>query len=281
MASLAPPPNRHRASSTNVRPPLTLSSLGSRRRSNSLLDIPPPSPAFAPPLTPPSEVESPRTMGPMLTIPVPPAKEVQESRLESLVSRCLQLLHLTHEDTDLSTPSSPRHSRASTDSTILPLSASPTKETFAEAFPDDPTFQSRKWFLRGPPSVRRAPVSARVTSANAFSCSTSGAYARPLRAHALPSLRCPHRVLHLNAPHYYVLAPQPHRLGRSRPRTPRIHSKRTRSHGARLGRHFHNCGLEARVVNTRQCDLGEEFIAAGCRTRLLMPACGRTSSRAL
>ena len=142
----------------------------------------------------------------MLTIPVSPAKEVQESRLESLVSRCLQLLHLTHDDTDLSTPSSPRHSRASTDSTILPLSASPTKETFAEAFPDDPTFQSRKWFLRGPPSVRR-PLSARVTSANVFLCLTTGAYTRPLCAHALPPLRRPHRVLHLNAPHHYVLAP--------------------------------------------------------------------------
>ncbi|KAH9844259.1 snare associated Golgi protein-domain-containing protein [Rhodofomes roseus] len=150
MASLLPPPNRHRASSTNVRPPLTLSSLGSRRRSNSLLDLPPHTPVHATPLTPPAEVDTPR---PMVTLPVSPAKEVQDSPFESFVSRCLQLLHLTHDDTDLSAPSSPRHSRASTDSTILPMSASPTKETFAEAFPDDPTFQSRKWFLRGPPSV--------------------------------------------------------------------------------------------------------------------------------
>ncbi|CCM03171.1 uncharacterized protein FIBRA_05293 [Fibroporia radiculosa] len=143
MACLAvPPPNRHRASSTNVRPPLTLSTLGSRRRSNSLLALPPvQSPMITPPHTPPIHD---------LQLSSLPSSD---SHLASTLSRCLHLLDLSQSHQDLSTPSSPRLSRASTDSTILPLSASPTQTTFADAFPGTSQTPSRRWLLRGPPSI--------------------------------------------------------------------------------------------------------------------------------
>ncbi|KAI0938034.1 hypothetical protein AcV7_003342 [Taiwanofungus camphoratus] len=140
MASLAPPPppNRHRASSTNVCPPLTLSTLGSRRRSNSLLDLPPPapSPVATPPNSPP--VESIRPLS--LSIPPVPPRSLPPQSIAP------------------STPSSPRPSRTSIDSTILPMSASPTQTAFSDAFPapETPLLKSR-WFLKGPPSVH-APV---------------------------------------------------------------------------------------------------------------------------
>ncbi|KZT12498.1 uncharacterized protein LAESUDRAFT_733174 [Laetiporus sulphureus 93-53] len=145
MASLAlpPPPNRHRASSTNVRPPLTLSSLGSRRRSNSLLVLPSPvaSPIDTPPQTPPlQEVLCPLVMSEL------PTQAVVQSRFVSALSRCL---HIIQRHDDLSSPSSPLLSRTSTDSTILPLSASPTRTTFADVFPEKPSALSRRRLLRG------------------------------------------------------------------------------------------------------------------------------------
>ncbi|CAL1698949.1 unnamed protein product [Somion occarium] len=142
MACLASPQyTRHRASSTNVRPPLTLSSLG-RRRSNSLLDLPPPmgSPSHTPP-----RVQSPTTDRNVpalsLSIPTPLAKSTPDSMLSILLSRCLDLLHMSHKDvTALDTSSSPRlSSRTSTssDDTLLPVS-SPIRASFADAFPEKP-----------------------------------------------------------------------------------------------------------------------------------------------
>lgn len=83
----------------------------------------------------------------------PPPPITAKARLASMVSRCLQLLHITQKHHDFSTPSSPRLSRASTDSAILPLSASPTQTTFVDAFPEQSQAQSQKLLLRGPPSV--------------------------------------------------------------------------------------------------------------------------------
>lgn len=214
MASLAPPPppNRHRASSTNVRPPLTLTSLGSRRRSNSLLALPPPvaSPLETPPLTP-SEKDI-RYSLPMPALPPSPAPKASPSRIESFVSRCLQLLPINQKHDDLSTPSSPRLSRASTDSTILPLSASPTRTTFADAFPEQQLLQPRKAFLRGPPSVRaltsRVSNTHRVTFPDTHTCT--------LCAHALPAVYCTCCLLHVYPPHHHAVAAEslrPRRIG--------------------------------------------------------------------
>ncbi|KAI0771576.1 snare associated Golgi protein-domain-containing protein [Trametes elegans] len=147
----APPPNRHRASSTNVRPPLTLASLG-RRRSNSLLDVPPPTPS-------PSHSDSPRTRDtPALSLSIPPTRQSPPPRsaFASMLSRWAQTLHLSAEQSFPSTPSSPRLSRASTeDSSILPLSASPTRSYFGDVLSEKPPVKARagSWLWEGNPSV--------------------------------------------------------------------------------------------------------------------------------
>lgn len=153
MASLAPPLTRHRASSTNVRPPLTLCSLG-RRRSNSLLDLssPLPSPSCTPPRV---QTPTPDRNAPALTLSLsaPINKSAPDSMLSVLLARCLELLHVSHGDPNTSVPSSPRLSRTSTssDDTILPIS-SPITATFGDIVNEKPSSaQSRR---QGSTSVR-------------------------------------------------------------------------------------------------------------------------------
>ncbi|KAI0353614.1 hypothetical protein OH77DRAFT_1497307 [Trametes cingulata] len=149
----APPPNRHRASSTNVRPPLTLASLG-RRRSNSLLDLPPPTPSPSLPPTP-----RPRDT-PALSLAIPPLRQSQPPRsaFASMLARWAQSLHLSAEQSFPSTPSSPRLSRTSSDdSSILPLSASPTRSYFGDVFSEKPQQKAKTRLWEGSPSVH-APV---------------------------------------------------------------------------------------------------------------------------
>ncbi|KAI0661031.1 snare associated Golgi protein-domain-containing protein [Cubamyces menziesii] len=144
----APPPSRHRASSTNVRPPLTLATLG-RRRSSSLLDAPPPTPSPSLPTPRPKDV-------PALSLSIPPPRQSQPSRsaFASMLARWAQTLHLSSEQSFPSTPSSPRLSRASTDdSSILPLSASPTRSYFGDVFPEKPLPKTRSSLWEGYPSV--------------------------------------------------------------------------------------------------------------------------------
>lgn len=156
MSSLsppAPPPNRHRASSTNVCPPLTLATLG-RRRSSSLVDIPP-TPSEPTTSVPPT----PRPKA-MLSLSIPSTREkpAPQSKLVSLFSRWTESFYLSSEQSFPSTPSSPLHSRASTDdSSILPMSASPTRAYFGDfALPEKPQAKlkakARLW--EGRPSVR-------------------------------------------------------------------------------------------------------------------------------
>lgn len=157
MASLAPPPsNRHRASSTNVRPALTLNSLG-RRRSNSLLDLPPitPSPCCSSrPASPPS-AQAQSNAQPFSLDLASKTTQSPDTLLATLVSRCLQVVHMWHRDTEPSAPSSPRLSRTSTssDDTLLPVS-SPIRSTFSEVFPEKPQPPSVRSWLHGSPSVR-------------------------------------------------------------------------------------------------------------------------------
>ncbi|OSD04200.1 hypothetical protein PYCCODRAFT_1364564 [Trametes coccinea BRFM310] len=150
-----PPPNRHRASSTNVRPPLTLATLG-RRRSNSLLDPPPPTPSPSLPSAP----SQPRD-APVLSLSIPQPRQSQQPRsaLASMLARWAQTLHLSSSEQSFpSTPSSPGLSRASTDdSSILPLSASPTRSYFGDVFSEKPQAKPRTRLWEGYPSVH-APV---------------------------------------------------------------------------------------------------------------------------
>ena len=163
-----PPPTRHRASSTNVRPPLTLASLG-RRRSSSLVDRPsaPCTPTGEPGLSPiPPTPRSARDFPPLsLSIPPRPPKEIPapQSKLASMLSRWTHSLHLSVDQSFPSTPSSPLHSRASTDdSSILPMSASPTRSYFGDvSFPEKPQAKAKGRLWEGHPSVRLLPSSSR------------------------------------------------------------------------------------------------------------------------
>ncbi|KAI9001059.1 snare associated Golgi protein-domain-containing protein [Trametes punicea] len=150
----APPPNRHRASSTNVRPPLTLASLG-RRRSSSLLDLPPPTPSPSLPSAPPRPRDAlPLSLSLSLSLPPPRQSQQPRSTLASMLTRWAQSLHLSSDQSFPSTPSSPRLSRASTDdSSILPLSSSPTRSYFGDVFPEKPQAKSRTRLWEGYPSV--------------------------------------------------------------------------------------------------------------------------------
>ncbi|THH14672.1 hypothetical protein EW146_g5690 [Bondarzewia mesenterica] len=137
MATLAPPPSRHRASSTNLRPALTISTLGARQKSCSYLE--------PVPCTPPIAVESAKVSSPLSS----------PSRFSVLVERCMELLHVDANHT-YSTPSSPR---SSNDETILPMSA--TQTTFGNDFVQEkPSYitssASRTWW-QSPPSVH-APL---------------------------------------------------------------------------------------------------------------------------
>ncbi|EGO27578.1 hypothetical protein SERLADRAFT_446813 [Serpula lacrymans var. lacrymans S7.9] len=115
------PPNRSRASSTNVRPPLTIDTLG-RRRSSSLVHLRPstlPQPSHPAPLQP-NDI-SPRV----------PSPQPSPSMLAVLASRCLDLLHVPKNHSVMSSgPSSP-HSISDEDS-ILPISASSQQTSFGD-----------------------------------------------------------------------------------------------------------------------------------------------------
>lgn len=156
----APPPNRHRASSTNVRPPLTLASCG-RRRSSSLVDRPQ-TPCLSPvPPTPRSARDL-----PVLSVSIPspcsprqPEKSTPRTKLVSMLAQWAHSLHRSADSNFSSISSSPLHSRASTDdSSILPMSASPTCSYFGDvSFPEKPYAKVKARLWEGHPSVRLLP----------------------------------------------------------------------------------------------------------------------------
>lgn len=134
MTTLSPPPMRNRASSTNLRPALTLSTLGPRPKACALFDTIP--------ATPP--VTADRKMSPPLTSP---------SRLSALLEQCYEFLRvdsylLPHS----TTPSSPR---SPSDDSVLPMSAATTvfgDDIEDEKFSPVKVSSSRPWW-RNTPSV--------------------------------------------------------------------------------------------------------------------------------
>ncbi|TFY76721.1 hypothetical protein EWM64_g7289 [Hericium alpestre] len=107
MATLSPPvPNRHRASSTNLRPALTIHTLGARQKP-CIFDC-------NVPCTPPPHVATAKSSAPLQS----------PSTLSVLAARCLQLLHM---ESGFIYPSAPSSPRSSSDETILPVSASPSQ----------------------------------------------------------------------------------------------------------------------------------------------------------
>ncbi|KII95128.1 hypothetical protein PLICRDRAFT_99146 [Plicaturopsis crispa FD-325 SS-3] len=134
-ATLSPPmPSRSRAGSTGVRPPLSISTCGNRRRACSVSDQPTPTPT-----PPPFEIdlskESPRdTALPRTRSPAPvnTSAPAPPSMLFILASRCLQFLHMhpKHAQFSWSTPSSPRSSIDG--EYVLPMSASAHQTSFGQ-----------------------------------------------------------------------------------------------------------------------------------------------------
>lgn len=165
MASLAPPPlTRNRASSTNIRPPLTINTLG-RRRSNS--DLPPPA-ASPSPSKPASPADSPvmripRDLPPLaLDIPPTPATTMVRATFVELYSRFVDLLRVARKESAFApSPASPSISlgrlSTSTDETLLPV-ASPSATTFADSYNEKPAHARSPSWSHGAPSVRPGPL---------------------------------------------------------------------------------------------------------------------------
>ncbi|KAH9062854.1 snare associated Golgi protein-domain-containing protein [Lactarius vividus] len=139
MAGLSPPPMRHRASSTNLRPALTISTLGPRPKACALLDCIP--------ATPPVTAE-PRKMSPPLASP---------SRLSALIERCWELLRIdSYLSPHSTTPSSPR---SPSEDSVLPMSSATTvfgDDVEDEKFSPLKVSSSRPWW-RSTPSAH-API---------------------------------------------------------------------------------------------------------------------------
>ena len=160
LQSLVPPstPNRHRAHSTNLRPALTISTLG-RRRSTSLDQ--PPDLTSPPPSATSTLVTSVQADAPQLSSPEPVSSP---SMFAIIASRFLQALHVSPKhSTQWSIPSSPR---SSTDEYVLPMSASSQQTTFGDVFGEkelSTAHASNAWW----PSVR--PISKTVASFYQFS----------------------------------------------------------------------------------------------------------------
>lgn len=155
MATLSPPPNRHRASSTSLRPPLTINSCASRKRSNSEL----PTTVLSPvPATPAPDFRSPEMEKELsLNIPTKAHSYLAKATFAEFYSRFMDLLHIAHKESAFpSEPSSPRQSRSSfsDEDSILPIS-SPVVATFGDAVSEKLTAKSTSWW-QGSPSVRSA-----------------------------------------------------------------------------------------------------------------------------
>ena len=132
MDSLSPPPMRHRASSTNLRPALTISTLGPRPKPCALLESIPATPQATDKV----------------------ASLASPSRLSSLIERCVDLLHVYSHFPHHSSPSTPI---SSSEDSVLPMSATTIfgddiEEKRSTLVRGPKTSPSRPWF-RNMPSV--------------------------------------------------------------------------------------------------------------------------------
>ncbi|KAG1788392.1 hypothetical protein EV424DRAFT_1311649 [Suillus variegatus] len=151
MDSLAvPPPNRSRASSTNIRPALTINTLGRRRSSSLILPI-----QQSEPSTPSTPSVDKSHLEPSPQILASPEPDQKHSMFAVIASSFLDLLHVpTTHSINWSTPSSPQSTVQ--DELVLPISASSQQTTFGDIFNDKdaPRTHARWW---RPPSVH-API---------------------------------------------------------------------------------------------------------------------------
>lgn len=118
MALVVPPPNRSRASSTCVRPALSINTLGRRRSSSLVLPV---QHTDSSPDDSNSLVDSPTSSSSVTTS--------EPSMLSLIAAKCLELLHMLKlHPSDYSSPSSPRSNDVDL---VLPLSAS-SQSTFGD-----------------------------------------------------------------------------------------------------------------------------------------------------
>lgn len=136
MSLAVPPPNRSRASSTNLRPALTINTLGRRRSSTSLV-------------LPVLQSDTPTTPQPPAASSSPTPPPSQPSMFALIASKCIELLHVSKKHSiDWSTPSSPYAS--SDDDLVLPLSSSSQKTTFGDISDEKQSSRSHRSWLRTP-----------------------------------------------------------------------------------------------------------------------------------
>ncbi|KAI6047387.1 snare associated Golgi protein-domain-containing protein [Pisolithus marmoratus] len=144
MSLSVPPPSRHRASSTNVRPALTINTLGRRRSSSLVLPVQ----QNSEPSTPTVDYPAAASIFPDTRTSASPALS-EPSMLSLLASKCFELLHVpTQHSISWSTPSSPYSS--CDDDLVLPLSASSQKTTFGNVSNEKQTSKSHRLCLRTP-----------------------------------------------------------------------------------------------------------------------------------
>jgi hypothetical protein len=151
MSLAVPPPHRSRASSTNIRPALTINTLGRRRSSSLVLPI-----QQSEPSTPstPSVDKSHLEPSQILASPQPDQKH---SMFAVIASSFLDLLHVpTTHSINWSTPSSPQSTVH--DEFVLPISASSQQTTFSDIFNDKDALRTHARWWR-PPSVSSIPPS--------------------------------------------------------------------------------------------------------------------------
>ncbi|KAL4076050.1 snare associated Golgi protein-domain-containing protein [Scleroderma yunnanense] len=141
MSLAVAPPNRSRASSTNLRPALTINTLGRRRSSSLILPVPQSS----------ENSTSARLVAPSNS---PRSPHSQPSMFALIASKCIELLHVPREHLVWSTPSSPYAS--SDDDLVLPLSASSQKTTFGDVASEKQSSKSHRLWLRTP--ATHAPI---------------------------------------------------------------------------------------------------------------------------
>lgn len=146
MSLIVPPPNRSRASSTNIRPALTINTLG-RRRSSSLI-LPPQHSESSTPSTPQSHFEPTQLFA-------SPQSSQSPSMFTVIASGFLDILHVPiRHSINWSTPSSPQS--VVHDESLLPISASSQQTTFSDVYNEKDALRFQPWRWRAP-SVRSPP----------------------------------------------------------------------------------------------------------------------------
>jgi hypothetical protein len=243
---LAPPStqSRSRAHSTNLRPALTISTLGCRLSTS--LDSAPQLPTLHT-----SDTITPVDISVSQALSSEP--HPSPSMLAVIASRCFQLLHVSSKHSlQCSSPIS------STDEYVLPISASSQQTTFGDVFGEkelSKAHASNAWW-QGHPSVCHYRTWKRII------------FTHPRHADSCPNIVCDITVtivngtciiLPVNVADIGVLATYPHRRGNPGKGASRILPKWSGPYGPCYRSSFDHRCVETRLVCTRKRYLGEHM----------------------